>query len=556
SEYFDKTLYSQWSYYGYLKAMEPYFDINVPVKTLKATWRKCFLNYLKDLVFNDSTNEEQKKSALYLTTKQTSCMDPVPNAGFVSWLTFALRREGAAPCLSDRTCFSMQHKITWEVQQFWEDFDLNRQLDAKQREVQVSTQINALKLLDAAVTHQTNEFIKRTRSNNINNDDDNSTGLNNVKLKKRKTKEDVHSYQFRDSYSSIDISSASSYTGSDFSLFENDEKIKFDFTVIAKQLEQEPPNEWVVEGIHVTRRFRDYQKKALNRASNEGLTWDDTYEVLSLSSILVLSWPCPYPMFTTEEWKLIMKTNPYVLTEPVFPPDISFSLYNAVCKHWNGEDVYIHAGNSMLSKAVARSFNDTYESIPPVAHTKMTEDEHCYKILHPVTRPFFLNSQKEYELQLSQGSKTRPDFACVSNGIAFLCSEIKPIGCTPLQKKKDSIKVQLKGQKAINQQLVSKGGPCEVALLTNFGDLVSSFIIDLKFDGLYRSWSFRTTRLVIDYTTIPLAEYSLSHFAALEAYVSKFVKDYKKRHFSTSPFEIRYMRQLPNFSRIEMILDL
>ncbi|CAG8577975.1 12525_t:CDS:2, partial [Cetraspora pellucida] len=43
--------------------------------------------------------------------------------------------------------------------------------------------------------------------------------------------------------------------------FVYDEKIKIDLTGIAKQLEQEPPNEWVVEGIQVTRRFRDYQKK-------------------------------------------------------------------------------------------------------------------------------------------------------------------------------------------------------------------------------------------------------------------------------------------------------
>ncbi|CAG8758034.1 33891_t:CDS:2, partial [Racocetra persica] len=199
-----------------------------------------------------------------------------------------------------------------------------------------------------------------------------------------------------------------------------------------------------------------------------------------------------------------------------------------------------------------------YESVPPVAHPRMTEDEHCYKILHPVTRPFFLNSQKDYEVRLNRaikGSKKRPDFACVLSDITFLSSKIEPLGCTPLQQKKDSIKVQLEGRKSINQQLESKGGPCEVALLTNFGDLVSSFIMDLRFDGLYRSWSFRTTRLVIDYTTIPLAEYSLSHFAALEGYVSKIVKDYKKRSDQcTSPFQIKYMRQLPNSPQIKQLL--
>lgn len=38
-------------------------------------------------------------------------------------------------------------------------------------------------------------------------------------------------------------------------------------------------------------------------------------------------------------------------------------------------------------------------------------------------------------------------------------------------------------------------------------DLVeSSFIMDLKYDGLYRSWAFLTSRLVKDKTIIPLLE--------------------------------------------------
>ncbi|CAG8822664.1 25989_t:CDS:2, partial [Racocetra persica] len=261
-----------------------------------------------------------------------------------------------------------------KISQFWEHFDLTRKLEAKQSVAQVSIQINALKVLDVSAAHQANELIKRTcpvlsglncsqncDDGNIDHGDDDLTKMNSVNLKKRKAYtafdeklDDLHNDenlnvdQFDNSYSSSDVSFASSHIGEDFLLFDNDEKIKIDLTEIAKQLEQEPLNEWVVEGIRVTQKFREYQKKVLYKANKEGLTWDDTYEVLGLSSILVLSWPCPYPMFTTEEWILITKTNPYALTEPVFPPEISTSLNNAVCKHWNGEDVYIYPGDSAL----------------------------------------------------------------------------------------------------------------------------------------------------------------------------------------------------------------
>ncbi|CAI2189256.1 17994_t:CDS:2 [Funneliformis geosporum] len=132
---------------------------------------------------------------------------------------------------------------------------------------------------------------------------------------------------------------------------------------------------------------------------------------------------------------------------------------------------------------------------------------------------FFLNSQKRIRGSIkpcNEWFKKKAGFFLCGKNVAFINSEIKPLGCTPLLRKKDSLKVQMEGRKSINQQLETKGGPSEVALLTNFGDLINSFIMDLKFDCLYRSWSFRTTRLVIDHTTIPLAEYSLSHLAALE----------------------------------------
>ncbi|CAG8532692.1 1098_t:CDS:1, partial [Paraglomus brasilianum] len=48
----------------------------------------------------------------------------------------------------------------------------------------------------------------------------------------------------------------------------------------------------------------------------------------------------------------------------------------------------------------------------------MTEDQHSYQLLHPLTHPLFmfLGPQKDYELQLNhavKGSKQRPNFTCV-----------------------------------------------------------------------------------------------------------------------------------------------
>src|SRR6185312_4609110 len=47
---------------------------------------------------------------------------------------------------------------------------------------------------------------------------------------------------------------------------------------------------------------------------------------------------------------------------------------------------------------------------------------------------------------------------------------------------------------------------------------MESYFMDLKYDGLYHSWPFFTTKLVIDQTTIPLAEASITHMVALEVY--------------------------------------
>jgi len=66
-------------------------------------------------------------------------------------------------------------------------------------------------------------------------------------------------------------------------------------------------------------------------------------------------------------------------------------------------------------------------------------------------------------------SRKRLGFACVVNDIPILISEIKPLGYTPLQQKKDNLKVQLQARKSINQQLLTKGGLGEAAIFVNMG---------------------------------------------------------------------------------------
>lgn len=130
----------------------------------------------------------------------------------------------------------------------------------------------------------------------------------------------------------------------------------------------------------------------------------------------------------------------------------------------------------------------------------------------------FFGRLAEYEVRLNRtvsGTKKRPDFSCVVDDVPILNSEIKPLGVTPLGKKKDFAKVHLRAKKSVNQQLNLKGGPGEAGLLINMGDEVESFFMDFKY-GLYCSWPFHRTRLATDKASMPLIESNFCHFVALE----------------------------------------
>ncbi|CAB5210896.1 unnamed protein product [Rhizophagus irregularis] len=115
---------------------------------------------------------------------------------------------------------------------------------------------------------------------------------------------------------------------------------------------------------------------------------------------------------------------------------------------------------------------------------------------------------------------------------------------------KDRLKAQLRAQKSINQQLQNKGGLGEAVIFLNMGDLMESYSMDLKYDGLYHSWPFLTTRLVVDKTMIPLAGVAIHHLVSLEEHVERIAKDYKYRACrsgNTTPIEqMSFMRKFPD----------
>ncbi len=77
---------------------------------------------------------------------------------------------------------------------------------------------------------------------------------------------------------------------------------------------------------------------------------------------MVICWPCPYHIFTNQEWAEIIKTNPYKIENPSLPQEISASLHEASCENFIGEEVFMNGEKTTLSKRVATSFNDLYVS--------------------------------------------------------------------------------------------------------------------------------------------------------------------------------------------------
>jgi len=72
----------------------------------------------------------------------------------------------------------------------------------------------------------------------------------------------------------------------------------------------------------------------------------------------------------------------------------------------------------------------------------------------------------------------------------------------------------------------------------HLGDVVESFFMDLRFDGLYRTWPFLCTRLAIDKMSLSLVESTFCHFIALEACIFFFIGVLRKLFYFKTHDEI------------------
>ncbi|CAG8512968.1 46250_t:CDS:2, partial [Gigaspora margarita] len=316
-----------------------------------------------------------------------------------------------------------------------------------------------------------------------------------------------------------------------------DEQVEIDdITKIEEQLKKQPRTEWIVGSINITQKFRQYQLSAIDKAK-KGL-------LKALASVIVISSPCPYPYeyFTLEEWDYITKANPYSIKKNTIPQSISASLYEAAEECVFGSSIYMNAGESFLSKCAGRIFNDLHE-VPVEAPSKISEDLHRCNYLYPFIKSLI---PKVYEVRLNRSvadSRKWPDFSCAVDNIPILNSEIKPLGFTPLQNKKDFLKANLRAKKSINQQLSLKGGPNKSVIFTNMGNVIESFLMELNYDGIYCSWPLCKSKIIIDKASMPLIKRT-----------NKLAEDFKRRELPfTPPNQINFVRD-PNSSQIRQLL--
>ncbi|CAG8766457.1 10110_t:CDS:10, partial [Cetraspora pellucida] len=296
---------------------------------------------------------------------------------------------------------------------------------------------------------------------------------------------------------------------------------------LKKRLESQSRNEWIVGTINVSKKFKEYQMQLIDNVI-EGkvkLAWNDK----ALTSIIVLVKQCPYSTFTSYEWKQVVNANPYIIKESVWANSFASSLSEACNNIAIGlDDDFISNGESDLSKKASRKRRLTISQTK-----KITENEHRFNYLDPLLRPFFCEDSKDYEIRLDKsvnGSLRRPDFSCRIDNVAILNSEVKPLGCTELQKDKDFVKVHLRSKSSINQ-------------LLNKGDDVNSYFMNLHYDRIYWSCPLLATKLVTERTLFPMLVLSIYHIDKIEQQVQRIANDYIDRRSSyyISPEQVEYI---------------
>ncbi|CAG8608566.1 3683_t:CDS:10, partial [Ambispora gerdemannii] len=297
--------------------------------------------------------------------------------------------------------------------------------------------------------------------------------------------------------------------------------------------------------------------------------------LLNLSFAIILqgigvdhcSCPCLYPDFTETEWYTITRTKPFVIEQPIILSSISTTFQEAARKHLMDEDSYIYADNSELGRAAACTFNEL-RNLPPLAPSKMSEALHCCNLLYPHVHPIFNQPLREYEVRLNRvvkGTKKRHDLSCVVDEIPVLNSEFKPLGCTPLQKKKDFVKVHLRTKESINQQFNLKGGPGESGLFYKHGaDYLDSELavwyvgISSRASHVHVGVGAQLTRRIaiqlFKEASMPLIESTFCHFVTLEERVNKLAKDFKRRKQPfTPPQQMKFMNEFPNSPQLRQL---
>ncbi|CAB4424568.1 unnamed protein product [Rhizophagus irregularis] len=91
-------------------------------------------------------------------------------------------------------------------------------------------------------------------------------------------------------------------------------------------------------------------------------------------------------------------------------------------------------------------------------------------------------------------------------------------------------------------------------------DTIESFVIDLAYDGVYRSWSCFKNKLTTDKGSFPLIVLIFSHFVMIEQHVSEIINDYENQPppgSYTSPEQIesvKFIRKMPITPQLKLLL--
>ncbi|RIB22609.1 hypothetical protein C2G38_2173514 [Gigaspora rosea] len=275
------------------------------------------------------------------------------------------------------------------------------------------------------------------------------------------------------------------------------EIIEFEYNELDKleqQITSSSLNEWDIGMVNVSRKFKE-----------------------ALSSIIVMCWPCPYPTFTSSEWRQVLNSNPYKITQSVLTDSLLITLYKATNDFSLGlNHNFILNNDGELGEKANRIFNYIKDELPLSSKRKETENKHCVYYLDPSIKLIFGGEYTPYSLELNKS----------------------PLGYTQLRKDQDFVKVHLKGKKSINK-LLEKGGPNKSIAFLN----MELFVIDLAYDGVYRSWPCLKNKLAIDKGSFLLSQY-----------LNEIVNDYENRSPSEQIEELKFIRRMPTATQFKLLL--